>query len=115
MAWNLYSWGTMDLLVARGSYNPPSAESGITEIKILPDSSGNAASVIQQGGRGRKRASFKGYATEANHHSLENDKLSATQRTFTDIDGNSLVSVIESYNANKNGDYYEYSITLMEV
>lgn len=115
MAWGLYTWGTMDLLVAKGSYNPPIAENEIKEIKILPDTSGNPASVLQQGGRDRKRASFKGYATETNYKLLEADYYAATERTFTDIDGNVFDAAIESFNAVKNGEYYEYSITLLEV
>lgn len=115
MTWGYYTWGSIDLLVAKGSYNPPSASNGITEIKILPDSSGNAASVLQQGGRERKRASFKGYATELNYKSLETDYYATTERTFTDIDNNSFVAAIESFNAVKKGEYYEYSITLLEV
>jgi hypothetical protein len=113
--YGFYTWGTMDLLVAKGSYNPPTASNGITEIKILPDASGNAASVLQQGGRDRKRASFKGYALETDYKLLETDYYAAAERTFTDIDNNSFTAAIESFNADKNGEYYEYSITLVEV
>lgn len=117
MAWTSYTWGSTALLVAKNSYKPPQAENGLSEIKILPDTSGNPASVVQQGGRARKRASFEGYATESGYCALLTDYYAATSRTFTDLDGNALTAVIENISSvRENSPYpYKYSITLMEV
>jgi len=117
MSFGFYKWGTKDLLVAKGSYNPPSASNGIIEINILPDAGGNPASILQQGGRGRKRVSFNGYATLVDYQSFEIDYFAAIKRTFTDIDGLMMLATIESFKASRNsGTYpYEYSITLVEA
>lgn len=113
-----YTWGSTTLKVAKNSFTPPIAQNGLTEIQILPDTSGNPASVIQQGGRTRKRISFSGYATETTYYTLLTDLYAATSRTFTDTDGNAVTCVIESLSAIRedNGLYpYVYSITLMEA
>lgn len=119
MAWTSYTWGSTALLVAKDSYKPPEAESGVVEIKLLPDLSDVTipASVIQQAGRGRKRVSFEGYATETTYYAFLTDKYAATARTFTDSDGNALSAIIESISAmRENGPYpYHYSITLVEA
>lgn len=113
-----YTWGSKTLHIAKGSYSPPSASNGIKELSILPDSTGNPASIIQQGGRSRKRVSFNGYADETDYYALLTDFYAGTTRTFTDVDSNTLSSVIESISANRehNGIYpYLYSITLLEA
>lgn len=118
MAWGFYLWGAMDLLVAKGSYDPPTGVVQITEIPLIPTVDNvEPSSIIQQGGRLRERINFQGYATEADYKSLETDKYSATERTFTDIDGNTFNVIIESLNSRWiNGPYpYFYSITFLEV
>lgn len=113
-----YTWGSTTLKVAKNSYAPLFANNGIVEINILPDSSGNAASILQQGGRNRKRISLSGYGTEAEYYALLTDYYAATSRVFTDTDGNTLTSVIEALSATRedNGLYpYVYSITLVEA
>lgn len=113
-----YTWGSTTLKVAKNSYTPPIAENGITEIQILPDGTTNPASIIQQGGRTRKRISFTGYATESGYYALLSDLYAVTSRVFTDTDGNAVTCVIESLSATRedNDLYpYVYSITLMEA
>lgn len=118
MAWTTYTWGSTALLVAKDSYTPPAAENGITEIQLLPDLAvSTPATVLQQAGRGRKRVSFDGYATETDYYAFLADYYAVTTRTFTDSDGNTLSSIIESISAaRENGPYpYRYSITLVEA
>jgi len=118
MAWTSYTWGSTVMLVEKNTYNPPAAENGITEIQILGDPVVTTpASVIQQSGRGRKKASFSGYATNAVYLALLADSYAATVRTFTDPDGNTMSATIENISAaRENGPYpYHYSVSLMEV
>ena len=119
MAWTSYTWGATSLLVAKDSYRPIGADAGITEIQILPDLSVTTipASVLQQSGRGRKVASFAGYATEADYLAMLADHYAATSRTFTDLDGNTLTAIIQSISAtHEYGPYpYRYDITLVEA
>lgn len=113
-----YTWGSTTLKVAKNSYTPPIAENGLTEIQILPDALGNPASVIQQGGRTRKRISLTGYATESEYYALLTDLYAATSKTFTDTDGNAVTCVIESLSCmREDNDLYPYvyTITLMEA
>jgi len=112
-----YTWGNITLTVAKNSYKPPIATSGISELQILPDSSGNAASVLQQSGRGRKRAYLEAHAAESVYKSIESDYYNATTRTFTDIDGNTLEAIIETFAATREAETlpYKCSIGFLEV
>lgn len=112
-----YKWGNTVLRVAKYSYNPPQSDNGVKEIPILPDSSGNPASVLQQGGRGRYEVSFTGYANFAEYSNLFSDYYDGRTRTFEDADGWSMTAVIKSIKAVREVDPYEYvyAITLMEV
>ena len=58
-----FKWGNTDLYVLRDTYNPPWAESTISEIALLPDSADLSAvsTVLQQGGRKRQTVSFSTY------------------------------------------------------
>lgn len=112
-----YTWGTTNLKITPGTYSPIHASNGLVEIEILPDASGNPATVIQQAGRGRKRVSFDGFtSTYTAYKALHDDYIALTQRTYAD--GNdSLAMIISELSPAKmiiNGKW-EYSMTLMEV
>lgn len=113
----MFTWGITTLKVVPGTYNPPHCENGLTEINILPDASGNLASVMQQAGRGRYRASFDGFTSSyAAYKALLNDSIAQTERVF--VDGNeTLTMTIESLSPATMviDGKWEYSITLMEV
>ena len=112
-----YKWGTKVLFVAKGSYTAPEFDSGIKEIQILPDTSGNPASVLQQSGRSRKRASFDVYGNFTEYELLNDDKIAATVRIFEDLDGRTFSAVIEQLSISQRigTDYFKYNITLLEV
>lgn len=111
-------WGSTEINHYWGTYRPPYAEAGINEITILaaPGAS-TPATVLQQNGRSRKRASWEGFTTSlADYNSLQDDKLAATTRTFTGAGGETLSAIIESLS---EPEYYDgminYSLTLVEA
>lgn len=80
------TWGAITVPVLWGSYSPQNSDGGITEIKILPDplTPDVAASVLQQGGRARKRVSLETFvSTIAGYEAWRIDHVSATVRTWT--------------------------------
>ena len=116
MAWGIYNWGTLDLLVAKDSYNPPSSNIVMNEIRLIPSGDNlNSNTILQQGGRDRKRIKFSGYASKIDYESLVTDYLATTTRIFTDIDSVTLSAIIESISASYFSGWYSYNITLMEV
>lgn len=93
------TWGSTTLYITPGTYQPPTAAVRVNEIRILPDpaSLSTEASILQSGGRDRKRARWQGYVTSyTNFNTLEGDKLAATERTFTGPDAETLTGIIES-------------------
>ena len=120
MAWNLYTWGSKGLYVKKGSYNPPASDGTIVEIPLIPSSTDVTAiaSVLQQSGGKRKKASFVGYATETDYLSLEADFEAATSRTFTDLESNTFTAIIIGLTPTYLAGWplpYLYSATLLEV
>lgn len=116
----MVTWGTTQLILLHSTYNPPHVEdAGINEIKILPPSSGTTpSSVIQQGGRGRKKIKFNGYVTSwADYVFLYDDYVAGTQRTFMDPDTISVIMIISNLSAPVfvSATHIEYSIELMEA
>jgi hypothetical protein len=92
------TWGATTLNITPGTYEPPVATVRVNEIKILPDPSSlsTVASVLQSGGRDRKRARWQGYVTSlANYNTLYDDMAAATERTFTGPDSETLTGIIE--------------------
>ena len=112
-----YTWGSsMDIHIARNSYKPAIADVELTEIQLLPDGSGNISTVLQQGGRKRKKISFRGYAvTKDDYDDLLADYYAKTSRTFTDYQGDSMTAIISTFDATRVNEWYEYDITFMEV
>lgn len=112
-----YTWGDMDLFIGKKGYSPPLPSSnGVVELTLLPDGSTNPMSVIQKGGRGRKQVRISNaYATESDFQSLASDFMAVTERTFTDPNSNSMNAIIEQLTGTKDGEYYEYSMTLKEA
>lgn len=118
MAWNYYKWGTMDIHTSKGSYSRPIASSnGLTELTILPDPElpDDPITILQQAGRGRKVANWRGYASESDYDSLVADFELVVRRTFSDPNGNTLDAYIEQLSGTKDGEYYNYNITIKEA
>ena len=83
--------------VISGSYYPQNSDGGIAEVKILPDPAfpDVAASVLQQGGRARKRVSFETYvSTVAGYEAWRVDHVKAEVRTWTGSLGEAAFSAI---------------------
>lgn len=111
------TWGNTTLKVKPGTYSPLHCTNGLVEIEILSDTSGDPATVLQQAGRGRKRASFEGFTfAYADYEDLHDDYLALTERTFTGPEGSLTMIISELSPATMvvNGKW-EYSVTLMEV
>lgn len=115
--WPFYKWGDTIMHMNRNSYVPPTAEISITEIELIPTpDSIEPSSILQSGGRRRKRASFTGVAlTYDDLASLEADYLSYTERIFKDTLDNTFTAVIEKFTPRRVGSYYTYDISLVEV
>ena len=93
------TWGETELRIDNTTYRPPEADVRINEIEILPDPATPfvPASVLQQGGTGRKRTSFEGYVkTLAEYEALQTDKLSGTERLFVGLESEELLGIIEA-------------------
>ena len=113
---NLYKWGDMTVHVDKDTYVPPNPTVNTTEINILPDGTNNPATILQEAGRGRKRASFTGFAlTEEDYISIQLDYQTRTIRLFTDTLGNTFEALILTFNPSRIADYYKYDIVLLEV
>ena len=113
-----YTWGTDEILVIRGTYRVIKAEAPIVEIPLLSDGSSGPHSSIQQPGVLRKRASWDGVVTSrSDYDDLATDDYNKTTRTFTDGDSQTMQAKIESLSPARRilGDWYEYSITLVEA
>lgn len=112
-----YSWGSTNLKIVPETYQPYWYENGLTEISILPDGTTTPASVLQQGGRGRKKVSFQGFTTSySDYSSLRADYLALTSRSFSD--GTDTITMIISDLSPATmivSGKWEYSITLMEA
>lgn len=92
------TWGATTVNITPGTYEPPTARVRTNEIAILPDPAdlSAVASILQSGGRDRKRVRFQGHVTTlAAYNSFETDKLAATERTFTGPDAETLTGIIE--------------------
>ncbi len=115
--WPFYKWGDTIMHMNRNSYVPPTAEISITEIELIPTlDSIEPSTILQSGGRKRKRASFTGLAlTYDDFVILETDYLNYTERIFTDTLGNTFTAIIEKFTPRKVDTYYVYNITLVEV
>lgn len=115
----MYKWGETNLNVSRYSYKPPYRVPSISEIQLVPGADLSVpGTVIQQGGRSRKRVKFEGYCTSlADYNALQDDWNSCIVRTFIGPDGETLSMMIEELKeATRIVSFkYEYSITLMEV
>ncbi len=112
------TWGTQTINILQDSYAGPVADAGIVEIDILPGGEG-PASVIQQGGRRRKTASWDGWATKTDVDDLLDDYYGGTAKTFTAADGTSFLAVIQSISYRptqlSGGTFYIYSISILEA
>ena len=74
--------------VLRGTYRPPSARGTVIETQLLAGATlGDVASVLQQGGRLRKRTSFETASTPADHETFAGFHLAGTLLEFTGPDG----------------------------
>ena len=78
------TWGALSFNISYRSYRPPHSEAKINEIDILADPSdfGARATVLQQGGRRRKRALFEVIGTYAQHQSFQTDWNNGEVRNF---------------------------------
>ena len=115
--YNHYSWGGVQLHVS--SYTPPSSEVILTEISLIPDPSatpGSKTSVLQSGGRKRRRVTISGYCLEyTDLESLRNDSETFTPKVFIDTIGNNFTALIQSFESRRVNTWYEYDMTLVEV
>lgn len=114
------TWGATSINCYIKTYQPPAAEPTIAEIQLLPDPTDPDAvcSVLQQGGRKRKRIYWDGFVSNiASYNSLETDKLNGTQRTFVGPDGTNLNCIIQHLGPPRyvQSNLIEYSITLVEA
>jgi len=113
------TWGSTALKILHGTYRPPHGDAGIIEIPILPDlTAATPASVIQQAGRGRKRASWRGYVSAlADYDTLYADYIAATVRTFTGPGGETLSAIIESLSEPEyvQANFIRFDVTIVEV
>jgi len=114
------TWGVTTLNVIQDSYNPPAADGGINEIRILgdPTTPDIPASVIQQGGRVRETLNFDCWAaSQAEIEALQTDHYEGTVRELTGHDGVSFDAVIVSVVPGRRVFqwFLEYRITFMEA
>ena len=116
------TWASTTLYVVADSYIGFSASGNIVEVDILAnaaDFTTSPSSIIQQGGRSRKTASFSCYFTAiASYNSLLADHWAGTARTFTDPDGNTLSCIISKlgepeYRGSSQVKFFD--VTLMEA
>lgn len=112
------SWGSTTVYVRRGTYQSAPAAT-INEIKILPAAGSTAAaSVIQSGGRARRRIMFEAYVpTVAEYEDLADDYHAHTSRTWTDPDGDTLTSIIAELGPlqRQSKGFYTFTIILLEA
>lgn len=112
-----YTFGSTALKIIPESYSPIHSPNGLVEISILPDGTTNPATIIQQGGRGRKTVSFQGFTTSySDYKTLHADYVALTSRSFTD-GADTLTMIISDLSPAvmiATGKW-EYSITLMEA
>lgn len=114
----MYLWGDKELKIVPGTYNPPFALKQRSIIEIIPSISTSYNSVLQDGGRERKRAAMEGFCISLEEYNeLYNDYLAAIEKTFTGPTGETLTGIIYELSAPTRVMYkkYEYSITLLEV
>jgi len=115
----MYTWGTTRLKVVPESYNPPHATRKRTIIDLVPGADiSTSASIIQDGGRDRKQATFSGFTTSlAEYNLLYDDYLTSAVRTFIGPAGETLNTMIWELSPAQRiyAGKYEYSMTLMEV
>jgi len=95
------TWGEITLRIAAGSYEPPHAEVTINEIDILPMAGiMTPATVIQGGGRKRKRSRCKLYvANMVEYSAFYDDYITQTEKAFTGPDGSIFVGLISDLGA----------------
>ena len=78
------TWGATTINIEIGSYRPPTAAASVIENQLLAGADLSAvASVIQQGGRLRKRISLRSKCSWAGYQTLYNDHVAGTARNFT--------------------------------
>lgn len=111
-------WGELELIIYENTYKFASAGANITEIPVLPSpNSLERSSVLQQGGRSRKRITFSGAVIDRNHYnSLLDDHLTCEERTFIGYDNEEFNAIIEYLSPPIwKESFWEYSMVLVEV
>jgi hypothetical protein len=112
-------WGSTTINCYRGTYRPPFCKVNINEINILPNPAtpDTPATVLQSGGRNRKRVQWEGFTTSLDdYNDLQADYIAGTQRTFTGPEGETLTAIIEDLSEPEYiGGFVNYSITLVEA
>jgi hypothetical protein len=112
------TWGATTLKVVPNTYSPITASNGLVEIALLPDGTTNPASIIQQGGRGRKTVSMSAFTTTYSAYTaLRDDYLALTTRTFADGNDSLTMIISELSPATKtsNANKWDFTITFMEA
>ena len=112
-----YTWGSTTLKIVPETYQPSFSSNGFIDIPILPDGTTNPASIIQQGGRGRKTVTFEGFTTSrSDYNALRDDYIALTSRSFAD--GTDTITMIISDLSPATmiiSGKYNYTMTLTEA
>lgn len=115
-----FSWGTTTLNVLVGSWKPGVHAEQLTEIPLIPDAENISAvcSILQQGGRLRKRIKAKLYVTSmTEYEAFISAKLAGTAAILTDADTLNASYMIEALGEPdyKQDNVIFFDITFVEV
>ena len=93
------SWGSTTINVT--AYGRVPGTTFFSEKDLLPDptSLSGPQTILQGGGRRRKRREIEGYCSKETFDDLETDYYSSTARTLTCDDGFSMSAIIEKFSA----------------
>lgn len=93
----MFTWGNTALKVKRGTYQAPFSSMEIAEIEIIPGANGEGLSSLQSGSRDRKKPAMRIKLNSISEYQiLYNEHLLSTQKTLTDMYGNTLNTIIFS-------------------
>lgn len=113
------TWGSTTLSVQAGTWSPLQGSSSLNEVELIPDPNNLDAicTVLQQGGRKRRRVSGVIMLTSmTDYNTLLGDMDNATTRTLDDDDTVNASYYIESLGAPNNpfSGYITADITFVE-